>query len=66
MPNKIHVNFDLCESNAVCMALAPAVFDVDDRGYLNLLTEDVTPENAAEVEEAITQCPRQAISLKPA
>jgi len=56
----------LCESNAVCMALAPAVFDVDDRGYLNLLTEDVTPENAAEVEEAITQCPRQAISLKPA
>lgn len=63
MTRKIHVDFDLCESNAVCMGIAPDVFEVDGNGYLNLLTEVVTPVNESGIIDSIEQCPRQAISL---
>lgn len=63
MTKRIHLDFDLCESNAVCMGIAPDVFEVDADGYLNLLTDVVTPGNEASVVDAISQCPRQAISM---
>lgn len=63
MSQKIHVDFEICESNAVCMGVAPEVFDLDDQDYLHVLQEDVTPENEAKVREAVRQCPRQAISI---
>lgn len=63
MTKKIHVDFEICESNAVCMGLAPEVFDLDDQDYLHVLQEEVTPENEALVREAVRQCPRQAISI---
>jgi ferredoxin len=31
---------------------------------LTVLQEEVTPENEADVREAVRQCPRQAISIK--
>ena len=61
--SKIVVDFGLCESNAVCMGIIPEVFDLDDDDYLHVLQEDVTPENEAQVREAVRQCPRQAISV---
>lgn len=63
MSKKIEVDFGLCESNAVCMGIIPEVFQVDEQDYLHVLTEDVTPENEAQVNEAVRQCPRQAISI---
>jgi ferredoxin len=60
---KIEVDFGLCESNAVCMGIIPEVFQVDEQDYLHVLQEDVTPENEAQVNEAVRQCPRQAISI---
>ena len=39
------------------------VFQVDEQDYLHVLQEDVTPENEAQVNEAVRQCPRQAISI---
>ena len=41
---KIKVDFDLCESNAMCEALAPCHFEVDDDDFLQILEEDVTDE----------------------
>jgi ferredoxin len=61
--SKVHVDFGLCESNAVCMGISPEVFDLDDQDYLHILQEDVTPENEAQIREAVRQCPRQAISI---
>lgn len=63
MSKKIEVDFGLCESNAVCMGIIPEVFQVDEQDYLHVLQEDVTPENEAQVNEAVRQCPRQAISI---
>ncbi len=60
---KIKVDFDLCESNAMCEALAPDHFQVDDDDYLQILQEDVTEEHLSNVEQAVASCPKSAISL---
>jgi ferredoxin len=60
---KIKVDFDLCESNAMCEALAPDVFELDDDDFLQLKTDQVTPENEERVRQAVAACPRAAISL---
>lgn len=60
---KIEVDFDLCESNGVCMGIIPEVFHLDDDDMLHVLQPEVTPENEALVRDAVRQCPRQAISI---
>ena len=60
----IEVDFDLCESNALCEAMAPQVFELDDDDYLQLKTEQTTDDNRADVERAVAACPRAAIRLE--
>jgi ferredoxin len=60
---KIVVDFDLCESNAMCEALAPDHFQVDDDDYLQIIDEKVTDENQALIEQAVASCPKSAISI---
>jgi ferredoxin len=61
---KIEVDWGLCESNGVCMGINPEIFHLGDDDVLTVLQEEVTPENEADVREAVRQCPRQAISIK--
>ncbi|HWU31274.1 MAG TPA: ferredoxin, partial [Marmoricola sp.] len=42
---KVEVDFDLCESNAMCEALAPDVFRIDDDDFLQVDDPTVTDEN---------------------
>ena len=60
---KIKVDFDLCESNALCEAMAPEVFELDDDDYLVIKTDQTTPENIEDVKRAVAACPRAAITL---
>jgi ferredoxin len=60
---KIKVDFDLCESNALCEALAPQNFEIDDNDFLQITEENVTDENRDAVAQAISACPKSAISL---
>ena len=60
---KIKVDFDLCESNAMCEALAPEHFEVDDDDYLQIVDENVTDEQQALIEQAVASCPKSAISI---
>jgi ferredoxin len=60
---RVVVDFDLCESNAVCMAVAPEVFEVRDDDFLYVLDETPDESLRAKVEEAVRRCPKQAISL---
>ena len=60
---KIKVDYDLCESNALCEAMAPDVFEVDDDDNLQLRTDQTTDENVEGVKRAVAACPRAAISL---
>ena len=61
---KVVVDYDLCESNAVCMAVAPEVFEVRDDDFLYVLDEHPPEELRSKVEEAIRRCPKQALSLE--
>lgn len=60
---KITVDFDRCQSNALCMSAAPEVFEVRDDGFLYILVEEPGEEHRARVEEAARLCPTQAITL---
>lgn len=61
---KIKVDFDLCESNALCEAIAPDVFELDDDDFLQLKTDETTDENLERVKQAVASCPRAAISFE--
>jgi ferredoxin len=60
---KVKADYDLCESNALCEAFAPDVFQLDDDDNLNLLTEEVTPENVDRVRQAVAACPKAALAI---
>jgi ferredoxin len=61
---KILVDYDLCEANAVCMQVAPEIFEVDDDDNLNLHMEEVPENLRSKAEEAVRLCPRQALKLE--
>ena len=61
---KVVVDFDICQSNAVCMEIAPKVFEVRDDGYLYILIEEPPESMRAEVEVAAERCPTGAITIE--
>jgi ferredoxin len=63
MGMRVIVDYDVCESNALCMAAAPEVFEVRDDDNLYLLDETPDESLRAKVEEAVRRCPKQAITL---
>jgi ferredoxin len=63
-PMKVVVDFDLCESNAVCMGIAPEVFEVREDDFLYILQEHPPEELRPKVEEAVRSCPKAAIRLE--
>ncbi len=54
---KIVVDYDKCTSNAVCMGIAPEVFEVRDDNFLYLLQEEPGEELRPKMEEAVRMCP---------
>jgi ferredoxin len=60
---KVVVDFDVCASNAVCMGIAPEVFEVRDDGYLYVLDEHPGEALREKVRQAANSCPTGAITL---
>ena len=63
MSYRVVVDFDLCESNAICMQVAPEVFEVRDDDFLYILDEAPGDDMRAKVDEAVQRCPKLAISV---
>jgi ferredoxin len=61
---RVVVDYDLCESNALCMAAAPEVFEVRDDDFLYVLQEEPAEDLRSKVEEAARRCPKQAITIE--
>ena len=61
---RVVVDYDLCESNALCMAAAPEVFEVRDDDFMYVLQEEPPEELREKVMEAVQRCPKQAIKLR--
>ena len=61
---KVNVDFDLCTSNAVCMGIAPEIFEVRDDGFLYVLNENPDPAFDERLRLAVSSCPNGAISIE--
>ena len=61
---RVVVDFDLCESNAICMLIAPDIFEVRDDDFLYVLDETPSEARRSNLEESVQRCPKQAISIE--
>ena len=61
---RVKVDYDVCESNAVCMGLVPEVFEVRDDDNLYILDENPPEALRSRLEEAVRSCPKAAITLE--
>jgi ferredoxin len=60
---RIEVDRGLCESNALCVGIAPHIFMVGDDDALTVLIEEPDPADLPLIESAISSCPKQALRL---
>ena len=60
---KVVVDFDICQSHALCMHNAPEVFEVRADGFLYILQEEPPEALRAKVAQAENECPTGAISI---
>lgn len=61
---RVVVDYGRCESNALCMAAAPEVFEVGDDDQLYVLDENPPESLRAKVEAAVKACPKIALSIE--
>jgi ferredoxin len=61
---RVVVDFDLCESNALCMGIAPEVFEVRDDDFLYVLDEHPPEQLREKIVMAVRTCPKNAISIE--
>ncbi|WP_111511504.1 ferredoxin [Mycobacterium kyogaense] len=61
---RVEVDRDRCEGNAVCLGIAPDIFDLDENDYA-VVKLDPVPEGQEELaEQSIAECPRAALTQK--
>ena len=61
---RIIVDMNRCESNQICVGLAPDVFAMDDDDRLVLLVDHADESRRADIVNAARQCPRQVITVE--
>ena len=61
---RVVVDFEQCESNALCMGILPQVFEVRDDDFLYVLDENPPEELRDKLMEAVRACPKNAISIE--
>lgn len=61
---RVVVDFSRCESNALCVASAPEVFDLGDDDVLCVIDETPSEELREKVQTAADTCPKQAITIE--
>ena len=60
---KVIVDRAKCTGIGICESLAPAHFEVNESGELVLLKQDVAPDEAQVIDEAVGGCPTEALRL---
>ena len=60
---KVSIDTDRCRGHGICLSTSPAVFDLNNDGYAEVLLPDPGPEHEDAVRKAALQCPERAISV---
>jgi ferredoxin len=58
---RVHVDRDRCEGNAVCLGIAPHLFDLDDEDYAVVKVDPIPADQEELAQQAIIECPRAAL-----
>jgi ferredoxin len=58
---RVVVDRDRCEGNAVCLGIAPDLFDLDDEDYAVVKLDPVPADQEEVAEQSIQECPRAAL-----
>ncbi|HWF16301.1 MAG TPA: ferredoxin [Acidimicrobiales bacterium] len=61
---RVVVDFEQCESNALCMGILPEVFEVREDDLLYVLNDNPPEELRDKLMEAVRACPKNAISIE--
>jgi ferredoxin len=61
---RVEVDRDRCEGNAVCVGIAPDLFDLDDKDYAVMLVDEVPADQEERANQSIAECPRAALIRK--
>jgi ferredoxin len=61
---RINVDTARCSGHGVCQLAAPEVFEVGDDSVVHLLTDHPGDELRSAVEDAVAECPEQALRLE--
>ncbi len=61
---RVEVDRDRCEGNAVCVGIAPDLFDLDDDDYAVVKADPVPEDQEEAAEQSIQECPRAALLRK--
>lgn len=60
---RVIVDLDLCECNALCVGLAPTIFELTDQDELRVLDEHPEDDLRADLLAAAAACPKQVITV---
>jgi ferredoxin len=60
---KVRVDSSLCQGHAMCHALAPEVYTLDDLGFCNIGEKEVHPTQQAAALRGRDGCPERAITI---
>ncbi len=61
---RVEVDRDRCEGNAVCVGIAPELFELDDEDYAIVTADPIPADQEALAEQAIAECPRAALNRR--
>ena len=70
-PLRIVIDDDRCEANAICMQVAPGLFEIGagdvaivlNDGLTDTTDDGIDDDRRARAEEAVRRCPTQAIRI---
>jgi ferredoxin len=59
------IDSETCAGHGRCYGLAPDAFEPDDNGYGRVIGSPRPAGDRSQMEEIASQCPEQAISVRP-
>jgi len=61
---KVVVDYTKCSGLGICESMAPDFFEVNEKGDLVLLKDEVSEADVESVEEAVAGCPTEALRIE--
>ena len=61
---RVVVDEKQCEANAICVGLAPELFELPDDSDVVRVRRAVVADEALAVRDAVRLCPKQALSIE--